>query len=73
MQTYTFKDKVVIVTGGAKGIGLCIADEFRSLGAVVYVIDKQEEIAIKHKTRGRAFRWGYIQERGDGGICYRGT
>ena len=42
MQTYTFKDKVVIVTGGAKGIGLCIADEFRSLGAVVYVIDKQE-------------------------------
>ena len=42
MQTYTFKDKVVIVTGGAKGIGLCIADEFRSLGAAVYVIDKQE-------------------------------
>ena len=39
---YTFKDKVVIVTGGANGIGRCIADEFRSQGAVVYVIDKQE-------------------------------
>ena len=37
-----FKDKVVIVTGGANGIGRCIADEFRSQGAVVYVIDKQE-------------------------------
>ncbi len=37
-----FKDKVVIVTGGANGIGRCIADEFRKLGAVVYVIDKQE-------------------------------
>ena len=37
-----YKDKVVIVTGGANGIGRCIADEFRSLGAVVYVIDKQE-------------------------------
>ena len=37
-----FKDKVVIVTGGAKGIGRCIADEFRSQGAIVYVIDKQE-------------------------------
>ena len=37
-----FKDKVVIVTGGANGIGRCIADEFRSQGAVVHVIDKQE-------------------------------
>ena len=39
---YTFKDKVVIVTGGASGIGRCIADEFRKQEAVVYVIDKQE-------------------------------
>lgn len=35
-----FKDKIVIVTGGAHGIGLCIADEFRKAGATVYVIDK---------------------------------
>ena len=42
MLANTFKDKVVIVTGGANGIGRCIADEFRSQGAVVYVIDKQE-------------------------------
>ena len=39
---FMFKDKVVVVTGGANGIGRCIADEFRSQGAVVYVIDKQE-------------------------------
>ena len=37
----TFKDKVVVVTGGANGIGRCIADEFRAGGAHVYVIDKQ--------------------------------
>ena len=37
-----YKDKVVIVTGGANGIGRCIANEFRSQGAVVHVIDKQE-------------------------------
>ena len=37
-----FKDRVVVVTGGANGIGRCIADEFRGSGAIVYVIDKQE-------------------------------
>ena len=37
-----FKDKVVIVTGGANGIGRCIAQEFRACGAHVYVIDKEE-------------------------------
>ena len=37
-----FKDKIVIVTGGANGIGKCIADEFRKQGACVYVIDRQE-------------------------------
>ena len=36
-----FKDKVVIVTGGAQGIGRCVADEFRKAGARVHVIDRQ--------------------------------
>ena len=42
MPTQEFKDKVVVVTGGTNGIGRCVADEFRSQGAIVYVIDKQE-------------------------------
>ena len=42
MTENTFRNKVVIVTGGANGIGKCIADEFRAQGAIVYVIDKQE-------------------------------
>ena len=37
-----FKDKVVVVTGGAQGIGRCISEEFRKAGAQVCVIDKQE-------------------------------
>ena len=32
--------KTAVVTGGAHGIGKCIADEFRKEGVKVYVIDK---------------------------------
>ena len=37
-----FKDKVVVITGGAQGIGKCIAQEFRQNGAQVCVIDQAE-------------------------------
>ena len=35
-----FQNKVVVVTGGASGIGRCIAEEFRKEGANVCIIDK---------------------------------
>ena len=38
----SFKNKVVVITGGAHGIGLCTADEFRKNGAHVCVIDCSE-------------------------------
>ena len=34
-----FKDRVVAITGGARGIGRCIAEQFYSAGATVCVID----------------------------------
>ena len=36
-----FENKVVIITGGANGIGRCIAEEFRSQGAKVCIIDTE--------------------------------
>ena len=35
----TFQDKVIVITGGAGGIGKCIAEEFQKEGAQVCVID----------------------------------
>ena len=36
-----FQGKVVVITGGAQGIGRCIASEFEKQGATVCIIDRQ--------------------------------
>ena len=36
---FDFKAKVVVITGGARGIGRCIGEQFRAAGANVCVID----------------------------------
>ena len=39
MAVEAFANKVVVITGGAGGIGKCIAEEFRKQGAQVCVVD----------------------------------
>lgn len=39
-----FEDRVIVVTGGAQGIGKCICEQFEKEGAKVCVIDLQEDV-----------------------------
>ncbi|MDR1643736.1 MAG: SDR family oxidoreductase [Clostridiales bacterium] len=61
MSNASFHGKAAIVTGGANGIGRCIAKRLSSLGVQVHVIDTDKEAGEKS---GLSFFHGDIADKG---------
>ena len=77
-----FQHKVVVITGGAQGIGKCIAEEFKKNGAAVCIIDRQEnsyftgdlaeEAVLKDFAKKVIAEYGSSVDKRDRGMFLRG-
>ena len=47
----SLKEKVVLVTGGASGIGETIVENFLQQGSKVAFIDKEKELGLKLESK----------------------
>ena len=47
----SLEDKVIIVTGGASGIGVSIVEEFLNQGSKVAFLDKEVDLSKKNYKR----------------------
>ena len=72
-----FEKKVVVITGGAHGIGLCTAEEFKKYGAYVCVMDVTEGNHfvgdVGHKEELEAFAQMVIEKYGKVDVLINNT
>jgi len=59
MERWTLKNKKILVTGGTKGIGLAIAEEFLAHGAEVYIVARNKE-ELNHMAENFIFEKGRL-------------
>jgi len=57
----TFKDKIVLVTGGRSGIGFQIAKDFLTLGACVFICSRKEDKLMAALEELKVFGEAYAQ------------
>ncbi|MFN9784476.1 MAG: SDR family NAD(P)-dependent oxidoreductase, partial [Sphingobacteriales bacterium] len=67
MNTIMFINKTYIITGAGQGIGFAIAERLASQGAVVFLNDINEELAIEAAKRIRDAGGDATPSGGDAG------
>ena len=65
MSDFLLKDKVILITGGSKGIGFAITEVLAISGAKVVICNRNEEEGMESvkKIKEKGFRYNEVDDR----------